>query len=120
MQEYLLTWAQLTEKIARFDKRIEELAQLPAYYEKVRKLGCLKGIATHTALSLVVEIGDFHRFPPPSSFPVSLVLSLENTPALKIRTGSQSLRPAIPICACCSRNLPIPIPRGCPVSNQRR
>ena len=49
LQEYLLSWEQLTEKMARFDKRIEELAQLPAYYETVRKLGCLKGIATHTA-----------------------------------------------------------------------
>lgn len=50
------------QRIERFDKRIEELADDPEYKENVRKLGCLLGIKTHTALSLIVETGDFKRF----------------------------------------------------------
>lgn len=30
--------------------------------ENVRKLCCFKGVSTHTALPLLVEVGDFHRF----------------------------------------------------------
>ncbi|MGO4962608.1 transposase, partial [Anaerovoracaceae bacterium Sow4_D4] len=51
-----------TAKIERFDKRIEELAEDSDYQENVKKLGCLLGIKTHTALSLIVETGDFKRF----------------------------------------------------------
>lgn len=49
-------------KIERFDKRIEELASQKRYQKKVEKLGCFLGIKTHTALSLIVETGDFERF----------------------------------------------------------
>ncbi len=63
LDEYLLTLAQLTEKVERFDKRIEELASLPVYKEKVQKLCCFIGIKAHTALATIVETGDFKRFP---------------------------------------------------------
>jgi len=63
LKEYLITYDYLTDKIARFDSRIEELALAERYQEKVRKLQCLIGIKTHTALSVLVEIGDFNRFP---------------------------------------------------------
>ena len=43
-------------------------AQQKAYAGQVKQLGCLKGIATHTALSLVVEVGDFYRFPTAERF----------------------------------------------------
>ena len=52
----------------RFDRRIEELAQRDAYREKVNRLVCFKGIRTHTALSLIVEVGDFQRFPTAGQF----------------------------------------------------
>ena len=42
--------------------RIEELSHLEPYEENVQKLCCFRGIATHTALSLLVEVGDFQRF----------------------------------------------------------
>lgn len=32
------------------------------YGERVRRLGCFIGIKPHTALSLLVEVGDFRRF----------------------------------------------------------
>jgi transposase len=62
LTEYMVTYAYLTDKITRLDKRIAELAETESYQEKVSKLQCLIGVKTHTALSVVVEIGDFRRF----------------------------------------------------------
>ena len=60
--EYLQEVHDQMEKVARYDQRIEELAQLDDYRENVAKLCCFRGIETHTALSLISEIGDFSRF----------------------------------------------------------
>ena len=62
MNEYLLTFQELTDKIERMDARIAELAAGPNYAEKVGKLSCFIGVRTHTALALIVETGDFNRF----------------------------------------------------------
>lgn len=62
LSEYLVTYEYLTEKIERFDNRIEELASGDKYKEKVQNMGCFLGVKTHTALSMIVEIGDFNRF----------------------------------------------------------
>lgn len=62
LEEYMATYDEQTAKIERFDKRIEEISQQERYREKVKKLGCFLGIRTHTALSLIVETGDFQRF----------------------------------------------------------
>ena len=62
LNEYMTTYEELETKIERFDKRIEEIASQKEYQEKVKKLTCFLGIRTHTALSLIVETGDFHRF----------------------------------------------------------
>lgn len=63
LSEYLITLDQLSDKVERLDKRIEELSQMAEYKEKVNKLVCFKGIKTHTAMSLLVETSDFQRFP---------------------------------------------------------
>ena len=63
ISEYLITLDQLTDKVERLGKRIEEFAQQEEYTEKVNKLVCFKGIRVHTALSLIVETSDFQRFP---------------------------------------------------------
>jgi len=63
LTEYLITYGYLTDKIRRFDQRIEELSSGERYQEKVAKLKCLIGVKTHTALSVIVEVGDFNRFP---------------------------------------------------------
>jgi len=60
--EYLATYEYLTDKIERLDKRIEEFAEDQRYQENVKKLSCFIGVKTHTALSSLVEIGDFQRF----------------------------------------------------------
>lgn len=62
LNEYLVSYEEQTVKIERFDKRIEEIASQSEYQKKVKELGCFLGIKTHTALSLMVETGDFQRF----------------------------------------------------------
>jgi transposase len=56
------------EKTARYDSKIEEIAKREEYREMVARLRCFHGIETHTALSLVVEIGDPSRFPNAQGF----------------------------------------------------
>lgn len=62
LDEYLLTFTALSGKLERLDKRIEELASKDEYRESVKKLCCFIGVKTHTALSVLVEVGDFNRF----------------------------------------------------------
>lgn len=62
LAEYLITYDYLTDKLKRLEQRIEEFAAGERYQEKVKKLSCLLGVKTYTALSVVVEIGDFSRF----------------------------------------------------------
>ena len=62
LNEYMISYQEHVSKIERFDKRIEEIASQTKYREKVKRLGCFLGIKTHTALSLIVETGDFERF----------------------------------------------------------
>ncbi len=62
LNEYLASYEEQLVKIGRLDKRIEEIAAESRYQEKVKKLECFIGIRTHTALSLIVETGDFFRF----------------------------------------------------------
>ena len=68
LAEYLLTYTTLSDKIERMDKRIEELASQSEYKEAVGKLCCFIGVKTHTALSVIVEVGDFKRFASAQNF----------------------------------------------------
>lgn len=60
LSEYLLTYDQIADKIERFDQRIRQLAQEDDYREKVGHLRCFIGIETHTALSVIAEVGDLN------------------------------------------------------------
>ena len=62
LDEYLISYEEQEAKIERYDKRIEEIAAEVRYQENTKKLGSFLGIRTHTALSLIVETGDFKRF----------------------------------------------------------
>ncbi len=62
LDEYMASYEEYVAKIERLDQRIEELASQDRYAERVKRLGCFLGIKTHTALSLIVETGDFARF----------------------------------------------------------
>lgn len=74
LSEYLATYFWLDEKLQRLDRRIEEIAVQKEYAERVKKLRCFLGIKSHTALSLLVEVGDFKRFPNAESFAAYLGL----------------------------------------------
>ena len=74
LDEYLVTYQTLTDKIERLDRRIEELAGRDEYREAVGKLQCFIGVKTHTALSVIVEVGDFRRFASARSFAAYLGL----------------------------------------------
>ena len=75
LNSYLATLDQLSDEVAMFDKRIEELAAEQEYAAKVKRLTCLLGIKTATALSLIVETGDFHRFAKGSTYAAYLGLT---------------------------------------------
>ena len=62
LEEYLLHFDYLTEKIKRIDQRIEELCSEDEYREDVHKLECFLGIKKQTALAVITETGDFSRF----------------------------------------------------------
>jgi len=84
LDEYMVTYEEYSAKIERFDQRIEELANQERYAEKVKKLGCFLGIKTHTALSLIVETGDFSRFAKGNIYAAFLGLAPgENSSGLK-------------------------------------
>jgi len=74
LDEYLVTYRYLSDKIERLDKRIAELAEDDRYQQDVKKLSCLIGVKTHTALSVLVEIGDFKRFAKPEQLAAYLGL----------------------------------------------
>ena len=74
LNEYLITYEYLTDKVQRLDDRILELADKEKYREKVQNMSCFLGIRTHTALSLAVEVGDFNRFEKASKFAAFLGL----------------------------------------------
>ncbi|SCW33280.1 Transposase [Ruminococcaceae bacterium YRB3002] len=62
LNEYLRTIDYLESRKTEMDKRIAEIANEDKYREKVNRLKCFCGIKTHTALSFIVETGDFERF----------------------------------------------------------
>lgn len=74
LAEYLLTYEYLKDKIERLDTRIAELASKDKYRDKVAAMSCFIGIKTHTALSMIVEVGDFERFSKAPNFSAFLGL----------------------------------------------
>ena len=62
LEDYLLTYDYLTQRLKQIDARIEELAASEEYADSVHKLTCFLGISTQTALSIITETGDFKRF----------------------------------------------------------
>ncbi|MCC5813342.1 MAG: IS110 family transposase [Leptospira sp.] len=59
---YLMQLEQIDFQLASIEKKIIEIANSEPYKEKVSRLRCFKGIDYLSALSLIVEVGDFSRF----------------------------------------------------------
>ena len=62
LDEYLLTYNQLIEKIERYNKQIELFSQDERYKDNANKLKCFIGIDTMTAMAILSEVGDMKRF----------------------------------------------------------
>ena len=52
----------ITARRDRLDAEIEAMAADSEFTPLVRRLGCLRGVATLTGFALAVELGDWHRF----------------------------------------------------------
>ncbi len=72
--EYVIQLNEEIARLARFDAKIEEMADKPEYAEKVSKLTCFCGIKKHTALATICEVSDFSRFPNANRFSAYLGL----------------------------------------------
>ena len=62
LEEYLLTYTSLVDKLEMLNKRIEELAVDEVYAESVHKLSCFLRIKTQSTLSVITQTGDFKRY----------------------------------------------------------
>jgi transposase len=98
-EEYVAEVDHLNDRLSRIDKKIEEAAESSRYCDKVRKLRAFRGIDYLTALSLVVEIGDFRRFANAASLMSYLGLVVKEETSGKKRkqggitkTGNKHLR----------------------------
>jgi transposase len=88
-EEYKNHVSQLEEKRIRIKERVEQIAAEESYAPAVRKLTSFKGIATLTALSLTLEIGDFRRFARAEQFMAFLgLVPSEHSSGARRRVGS--------------------------------
>lgn len=62
LKTYIAELKNSLEVLERINAKIEGIAQTDRYRENVQKLVCFAGIQTHTAVSILCEIGDFARF----------------------------------------------------------
>lgn len=65
VQECRFSVEQLLARLAELEREIAAIAQRAPYQEPVGWLRCFRGIDTLSALTLLVEIGDFQRFRTP-------------------------------------------------------
>ena len=89
LDNYLFTYDYMSCRIEQQEQRIEEFAEADRYKERVQKLQCFIGVKTYTALSVLVEIGDFERFKTAENFACYLgLVPGENTSNERVkRTG---------------------------------
>ena len=88
LQGYYARVTELEEHCYQMAARVEELAEEPRYREPVRQLNAFKGVKTLTALSFIVEIGDFRRFATAEEFMAFLgLVPSEHSSGNKRRQG---------------------------------
>ena len=86
--EYLREVEHDEERLARLDKRLDELAGEEEYRQKVGWLRCYQGINTVTALSLITELYAFERFTSAPKFMAFLgLVPSEDSSGPTIRRG---------------------------------
>ncbi|MBK5077765.1 IS110 family transposase [Lactococcus lactis] len=91
LDEYLLQYENLIERITRFEARIVEFSHNERYAEPVARLRTFKGIETASAMTIQVEISDFNRFATAKAFCAYLGLTpSEQSSGGKVNLGSIS------------------------------
>lgn len=91
LDEYLIQYEVLVDRIERFKARIEEMSHQARYAEPVAHLWTFKGIDTLSAMTIQVEISDFSRFASAKSFCAYLGLTpSEQSSGGKINLGGIS------------------------------
>ena len=68
LDEYLEEYDHLTDHISRMLAKLEEKSKGEKYNDRVKKLGCFKGIAMKTAMVMIINTCDFDRFPTANSY----------------------------------------------------
>ena len=88
-KEYLMLYSQAVSKLKVFDERIAKLADKERYADNVKKLRCLIGVETHTAMAIISETGDFKRFKSARQYAAYLGLVPGETSSgnMRCRTG---------------------------------
>lgn len=64
-RQYLTLLEYKLSQLEELDRQIAQVAGSEPYKERVGKLGCLRGIATQSAMVLISEVQDFSRFASP-------------------------------------------------------
>jgi transposase len=86
--DYLAAVAQATSRVARLTKDIAELVEQWSLKPLVEALQALRGVQLVSAVVLAAEIGDFRRFPTPSSLMAYLgLVPSEHSSGEKTRRG---------------------------------
>jgi transposase len=106
----LITQIESTESlIEQYDIKIEQYSTTNQYKEKVAALKCIRGINTHSAMSIVTEIIDIRRFKHPRSLTSFIGLDLEeyssgeNIKKFGItKMGNKNLRTTVVECFQCA------------------
>lgn len=88
-EDYLLGVEQMEARLVTLETRLEEHAGKAPYREPVGWLRCFRGIDTVTAMMIVAEIFDFHRFQSPRELMAYLgLVPSEHSSADSKRRGS--------------------------------
>ena len=64
-EEYLNTVDVVADRVASLEREMAAIAKQPEYARYVEPMRCFRGIDTVTALTVVAELGDVHRFSHP-------------------------------------------------------
>jgi transposase len=89
LDEYRLALEEQTDRLHKFDEKIEELSKQPELNKKVRYLMALKGIQILTAMTIIAEALDLRRFPNAPAFMAAIgVVPCEYSSGERERRGN--------------------------------
>lgn len=93
-------------QIAAVDHQLDEVARSEPWCDPVRWLCCFRGISTLTALGLLAEIGDFHRFASARELMSFLGLTVSEYSSGERRSRGSTTKTGNPTPAACSSRRP--------------